>query len=242
MILLTNDDGIHAEGLRCLEDALSSLDEVCVVAPDRERSAISMAITLHQPVAIKPHGSYRYAIDGTPVDCVHVALGAILEEPPKLLVSGINHGANLGQDVHYSGTLAAAIQGTFFGLPSFAVSLVMEQGEHFDTAAHVALRIAKSILDNGLPDGRLLNVNVPDCPLPELGDIAITRQDLGVYDARAHADADRPTHYWIGGERQAPADPSNTDLEAICRKCVSVMPIQLDLTDHDMLKTLTEWF
>ena len=238
MILVTNDDGIHAEGLKALARALSALDEVWVVAPDRERSATGMAITLKDPVGVEQQGPPEYAVDGTPVDCVNVALGALLPETPVLLVSGINHGANLGHDVHYSGTVAAAIQGTFVSLPSIAVSLVLRGGHHFDAAAHVARRIAKAVLEQGLPPGKLLNVNVPDCPLAEMGEILWTRQDLGTYDAQAQEDENRPQHYWIAGNRQAHHDPAGTDLEVIRQRCVSVTPIQLDMTDHEMLSKL----
>ena len=232
MILVTNDDGIHAEGIQTLAESLSGLDEVCVVAPDQERSAISMAITLKRPVGVKRYGTGSYTTDGTPVDCVNVAFGTLLDSPPSLLVSGINHGANLGHDVHYSGTLAAAIQGTFLGIPSFAVSLVSREGRHFETAAAIAVHVAKVVLENGLPQGVLLNVNVPDVPQRKLGNIVITRQDLGAYDAQAVEDAETPMHFWIAGERQPPEDCTGTDMEAIRRRQVSVTPIQLDMTNH----------
>ena len=164
MILVTNDDGIDSPGLTALAQALESIDEVCIVAPDRERSAIGMAITLHRPLRAAQVGDRAWAVDGTPVDCVDLAYGALLPEHPKLLVSGVNQGQNLGQDIHFSGTVAAAKKGTFLGIPSMAVSLISGPPYHYETATAIACRLAKLVLANGLTPGVLLNINVPNCP------------------------------------------------------------------------------
>jgi 5'-nucleotidase len=248
MIFVTNDDGIDAPGLKALAEALETLDEVYIVAPDRERSAVGMAITLHQPLRAKQVRARTYAVDGTPVDCVDLAVGALLPEPPKLLVSGINRGQNLGVDIHFSGTVAAAKKGTLLDIPSVAVSLALEQrGErpdfHYKTAGTIACRIAKQVIEKGLPKQILLNVNVPNCGLSEVKGIKITRQDLGTYSANAITRLDRGgrPYYWIGGDRAQVDFGGDTDLHAIHNRRVSVTPVQLDFTDHTLITPLTAW-
>ena len=248
MIFVTNDDGIDAPGLQALAETLETLDEVYVVAPDRERSAVGMAITLHQPLRAKQVRPRAYAVDGTPVDCVDLALGTLLPEPPKLLVSGINQGQNLGADIHFSGTAGAAKKGTLSGIPSIAVSLALEEtGErsdfHYKTAATIACRIAKQVIEKGMPSHILLNVNVPNCPLSEVRGIKITRQDLGTYSANATKRLDRggKPYYWIGGDRAKTDFAGDTDLYAIHNRRVSITPVQLDFTDHTLITPLTAW-
>ena len=248
MIFVTNDDGIDAPGLKILAEALETLDEVYVVAPDRERSAVGMAITLHQPLRAKQVRTRAYAVDGTPVDCVDLALGTLLPEPPKLLVSGINQGQNLGADIHFSGTVGAAKKGTLSGIPSIAVSLAIEGvGEqsdfHYKTAATIACRIAKQVTEKGMPSHILLNVNVPNCRLSEVKGIKITRQDRGNYSINAVTRLDqggRP-YYWIGGERTQIDFGGDTDLHAIHNQRVSITPVQLDFTDHTLITSLKAW-
>jgi len=249
MILVTNDDGIYAPGLEALANALETLDEVYIVAPDRERSAIGMAITLHRPLRANQLSERVYSTDGTPVDCVDLAVGALLPRAPALLVSGINHGQNLGHDIHFSGTVAAAKKATFLGIPSIAVSLAFEQDKatttsvYFDTAATIACRIAKRVMASGLPEGVLLNVNVPNCPLPQIGTLSVTRQDLGTYSAKAERRLDRrgQAYFWIGGERAHVDDRPDTDVKAVRRGDVSITPVQLDFTAHNLMDSVRDW-
>lgn len=243
MFFVTNDDGIESAGLKALASALESLDEVYVVAPDRERSAIGMAITLHRPLRATQVGERAYSVDGTPVDCVDLAISTLLPERPKLLVSGINHGQNLGHDIHFSGTVAAAKKATFLGIPSIAISLASAPTYHYGTATAIACRIAKQVMANGMPDHILLNVNVPNCPLSEIQGIEITRQDLGTYSANAIKRLDRRgrPYYWIGGERAHVDQRVDTDLHAIRKQRVSITPVQLDFTAHNLIEPLKIW-
>ena len=243
MILVTNDDGIESPGLKALAESLESLDTVYIVAPDRERSAIGMAMTLYHPLRAKRISPNTYASDGTPVDCVDLAISVLLPERPALLVSGINHGQNLGNDIHFSGTIAAAKKGTFLGIPSLAISLPYAPEYHYETATSVVLRFAKHVLANGLPDGILLNINVPNYPLSEITGMQITRQDLGTYSANAMTRLDRygNPYYWIGGERAKIDQGEDTDLNAIKNRRVSITPVQLDFTAHDQIEPLKGW-
>ncbi len=243
MILVTNDDGIDSPGLTALAQALESLDEVYIVAPDRERSAIGMAITLHHPLRAVQIGDRAWAVDGTPVDCVDLAVGALLPERPDLLVSGVNHGQNLGQDIHFSGTVAAAKKGTFLSIPSMAVSLISGPPYHYETATSVACRLAKLVLANGLPPGILLNINVPNCPLSMIKGFEAARQDRGTYSATAIERIDRTgrPYYWIGGERAEVDERRDSDLNVVKRRRVSISPLQLDFTAHREIEPLKQW-
>ena len=240
MIFVTNDDGIESPGLTALAQALESIDEVYIVAPDRERSAIGMAITLNHPLRAKQVGDRAWAVDGTPVDCVDLAVSALLPERPKLLVSGVNHGQNLGQDIHFSGTVAAAKKATFLGIPSVAVSLISGPPYHYETATSVACRLAKLILANGLTPGILLNVNVPNYLLSMIKGFEAARQDLGTYSATAIKRVDRVgrPYYWIGGERAQVDAREDSDLNVVKRRCVSITPVQLDFTAHHEIEPL----
>ena len=243
MILVTNDDGIESPGLTALAQALETIDEVYIVAPDRERSAIGMAITLYHPLRAKQVGDRSWAVDGTPVDCVDLAVSALLPEHPKLLVSGVNQGQNLGQDIHFSGTVAAAKKGTFLGIPSMAVSLISGQPYHYETATSVACRLAKLVLASGLTPGILLNINVPNCPLSMITGFEAGRQDLGTYSATAIKRIDRvgKPYYWIGGERAQVDAREDSDLNIVKRRCVAISPIQLDFTAHHEIEPLKRW-
>src|SRR5882757_6024150 len=203
MILVSNDDGIHSDGLRALHDALTSLDEVVVVAPDRERSAASHSLTLHRPLRSEEIRPGWHAVDGTPTDCVVLAVQAILAERPRLVVSGINRGPNLGDDVHYSGTVSAAMEGTLLGIPSIAVSLASRSDFRFEAAAQFAGRLAAYVLADGLPDNTLLNVNVPLTPegeVPPRFELARLgrRRYGGTIEAKTDPRGRR--YYWIGGD------------------------------------------
>ncbi|MBM3214448.1 5'/3'-nucleotidase SurE [Candidatus Poribacteria bacterium] len=243
MIFITNDDGIHAPGINHLADALSTLDDVFVVAPDRERSAIGMAITLSRPLRAKDVAPGRVAVDGTPVDCVDLAIGALLPEAPRLLVAGINHGENLGHDVHFSGTVAAARKGAFLGLPSIAVSLSRSVDAHWDTACEFARRIVKTALVRAFSPGVLLNVNVPNLPLHAVKGVRVTRQDPAPYTTHVETRLDKEgvPYYWIGGARVEIDDRDDTDFGSLRTGWVSITPLHADMTHYESLEPLREW-
>lgn len=240
-ILISNDDGIFAEGINVLANVLSEIATVTVVAPDRNRSGASNSLTLENPLRIRKVGEGRFAIEGTPTDSVHIALNVLLKEKACIVVSGINHGANLGDDVLYSGTVAAATEGFLLGLPAIAVSLC--GSTHFDTAAQVVKQVVLNHLINPLPANRILNINVPDCKMSELQGWKVTR--LGArHRAESMIEDTDPrgkSIYWIGLPGGTQDAGSGTDFDAIENKCVSLTPLQVDLTAHDTIKTLTDW-
>ncbi len=241
LILVSNDDGIHSEGLTALAAALEPLGEVVVVAPDREQSAASHALTLHRPLRVYERGPSRYAVDGTPTDCVNLAINGILPRRPALVASGINTGANLGDDVTYSGTVSAAMEGTLLGIPSIAVSLVGRSSFRFEAAAACAARLVGWVLAHGLPPDTLLNVNVPqladgECPRG----LALTRMGRRRYgDAVVEkVDPRGRKYYWIGGAELDFVAEEGTDFHAVQQGLVSVTPIQLDLTSYRSIDAL----
>jgi 5'/3'-nucleotidase len=238
VVVLTNDDGVHAPGLAALEKALAELGDVYVVAPEREQSACGHALTLHRPLRALPMGERRFSVNGTPSDCVNMAVLGFLPETPVLIVSGINHGANLGDDVTYSGTVSAAMEGTILGVPSIAVSLV--DGGDFEAAGRVARLIAMRVLVGGLPGNTLLNVNVP--AQPPRG-IRMTRLGHRVYKEKIveQADPRGRSHYWIGGGEARWDDVDGTDMGAVHDGYVSLTPLHLDLTNHRALVQLADW-
>lgn len=242
-ILLSNDDGYRASGLRLLARALENLADVIVVAPDRNRSGASNSLTLEAPLRVERIDSNIYSVNGTPADCVHVAITGLLETEPDMVISGINHGANLGDDVLYSGTVAAAMEGRFLGLPAIAVSLVSEQTHHFDTAASMVYKIIEGMIDNPLPSDTILNINVPDRPIEVIGGIKVTRLG-GRYRpdpvVLARDPKGRPV-YWIGPAGEGQDAGPGTDFDAIANGFVSVTPIKVDLTDHSALDLLENW-
>jgi 5'-nucleotidase len=242
--MVTNDDGIHAPGILALASALRVLGDVTVVAPDRERSAVGHALTLNSPLRIFELRDGFYAVDGTPTDCVNMGIHSLLPFRPDLVVSGINHGSNLGDDVTYSGTVAAAIEATLMGIPAIAVSLAtFERSGHFPEAAQVAVRVARQVIANGLPEDTFLNVNVPNCPDEELKPPLITRQGkrsfvgsvVGKTDPRGRK------YYWIGSGEADFNDYEGTDFHAINRKHVSITPLHLDLTNYESMKVISGW-
>jgi len=243
-IMVTNDDGIHAPGILALASALRVLGDVTVVAPDRERSAVGHALTLNSPLRIFELRDGFYAVDGTPTDCVNMGIHSLLPFRPDLVVSGINHGSNLGDDVTYSGTVAAAIEATLMGIPAIAVSLAtFERSGHFPEAAQVAVRVARQVIANGLPEDTFLNVNVPNCPDEELMPPLITRQGkrsfvgsvVGKTDPRGRK------YYWIGSGEADFNDYEGTDFHAINRKHVSITPLHLDMTNYESMKVISGW-
>ena len=243
-ILLSNDDGYLAPGLEVLRRELSSLGDITVVAPDRNRSGASNSLTLDAPLRVEQIRPSVYVVTGTPTDCVHVAITGLLDEEPDMVVAGVNHGANLGDDVLYSGTVAAAIEGRFLGYPAIAVSLVLGEGGYLETAASIARRLVEPLVgDRPLPRNTILNVNVPDLPLAEVEGIRSTR--LGFRHKsepviKSKDPKDRPI-YWIGAAGPGVETDAGTDFEAIARNCVSVTPIHVDLTDHRAVPAIAGW-
>ena len=240
VILVTNDDGVFMPGLTALAEALEELGPVYVVAPDRERSAVGHALTLHRPLRVERIGERRFSVNGMPSDCVNLGVLGLLPEPPKLVASGINLGANLGDDVTYSGTVSAAMEGTLLGVPSVAVSLVESAQGVFGAAAAIARLIAARVLDEGLPPKTLLNINVPR-GRPK--GIRLTRLGHRVYKEKAVEEVDPrgKTHYWIGGGLPEWEDRDDTDIAAIREGYVSITPLHLDLTDYRALRGLADW-
>lgn len=239
LLLVTNDDGIHAEGLASLSAALAALGEVWVVAPQREQSACGHALTLHRPLRVDRVRDHWFGVNGTPSDCVNLGVLGFLPERPVLIVSGINHGGNLGDDVTYSGTVSAAMEGTLLGVPSIAVSLV--DGGSLAHAAEVAQLVATRVLVEGLPLKTLLNVNVPPGGPPK--GIRLTRLGHRVYEEKIveQRDPRGRTHYWIGAGEPRWEALEGTDMGAIHEGFVSVTPLHLDLTHHQALAQMADW-
>ncbi|NNC66167.1 MAG: 5'/3'-nucleotidase SurE [Gammaproteobacteria bacterium] len=242
-ILVSNDDGYLATGINVLADALAKIADIVVVAPDRNRSAASNSLTLHDPLRIARVSENRYRVNGTPSDCVHLALTGFLDEEPDLVVSGINHGANLGDDVIYSGTVAAAMEGRFLGFPTIAVSLVGHRMQHFDTAARVAAELVQRLEREPLPSEFIFNVNVPDLPYDELTGITTAR--LGFRHKSEpvvkSADPHGRTIYWVGPAGDSQEAGEGTDFFAIEQGSVAITPLKVDLTRHEALSQVSEW-
>lgn len=243
IVLLTNDDGIFAPALTALREALAGLGRVITVAPDRDQSATSHSLTLHRPFRIHRHGEDVFSVDGTPTDCVVCAWYGLLEQPPDLVVSGINHGPNMGEDVFYSGTVAAAIEGTLQGAPSIAASLVTRQLTDFREPAAFLARLARQVLDRGLPRRVLLNVNLPHRPWSELRGVRVTRLGSRVYQDTLvrKQDPRGRDYYWIGGEDPVWEPRPGTDFHAVEEGWISVTPLRLDLTDPSSIAALEGW-
>jgi 5'-nucleotidase len=242
-ILVTNDDGVFSEGVRILAKAMEVLGEVFVVAPDREQSAVGHSLTLHRPLRVEEVSPRIYAVDGTPVDCVNLAVYGILRVRPDLVVSGINKGPNLGEDVVYSGTVSAAFEATLLEIPAFAMSLVSRKDFKFHVAANFALKMAKYIMQVGLPKETLLNINVPNLEEDEIPSFKITRQGKRVFgDAIVEKiDPRGKKYYWIGGEDQGFQEIEGTDFYAIANHNISITPLRVDLTNYSAVKELKGW-
>ena len=243
-LLISNDDGITARGIQVLSSRMSLLGKVTIVAPDQNRSGASNSLTLESPVRIRETGKRTFSVSGTPTDCVHIALTGLLKKDPDMVVSGINAGANLGDDVIYSGTVAAAMEGRFLGLPAIAVSLVFtERPENYSTAAEAVASLVERLRKDPLPADTILNVNVPDLPMQEIKGFEVTR--LG-HRHRAEpvvktTDPRGRPMYWIG-----PAGPEQdagpgTDFDAIRRGYISITPIHVDLTRYQALDQISGW-
>lgn len=242
-ILLSNDDGYFSLGLAALAEALIPLGTVTVVAPDAEKSGASNSLTLDRPLMVRRAPNGFYYVNGTPTDCVHMAVTGLLDWTPDVIVSGINHGANMGDDTIYSGTVAAATEGYLLGIPSIAVSLVTDGQSHFDTAARVAADLVRQVQRTPLPQATLLNVNVPDVPFGELCGMKVTR--LGRrHKAEPVIKSANPRGepvYWVGAAGPAADAGEGTDFDAVARGWVSITPLQVDLTHFGLLDPLQHW-
>lgn len=247
-ILLTNDDGITAPGLNALHREISKFYPVTVVAPESEQSAVGHAITIFNPLRVKKN--YRggdsllgYAVNGTPADCVKIAVKSIMETPPQLVISGINLGANTGTNLIYSGTVSAATEAAIMHIPSFAISLVTRIDPDFTFAAEFAVKMARLILENGLPEGTSINVNVPSVPKNNIAGVKIVKQGkcrvAEMFDKRV--DPSGNVYYWMAGKMVNSEEDINTDGGAVNNNLVSVTPIHFDMTDYKTLEKIKEW-
>jgi 5'-nucleotidase len=238
IILLSNDDGIQSEGLTALEESLKPLADIYTVAPDRAQSSMSHALTLHRPLRAHELGPRRIAVDGTPVDCVKLALTGLLPVRPDLVISGINKGPNLGDDIIYSGTVSAAIEGALLGLPAIAVSLVTFKDFDFRAAAEFTATLVERIAQGGIAPKTLLNVNVPSVAKEEIKGWRLTRMGKRHYSENIveRIDPRGGKYYWIGGDDLGFADEDGTDCKTVHEGFISVTPLQVDFTDYQLLK------
>ena len=247
MILLCNDDGFNADGLRTLYRELSKEDEVIIVAPETEQSAMGHAITLTQPLKVRKveeEGRFMgYAVNGTPADCVKLAIAVLLDEPPRLVVSGINLGCNLGICALYSGTVSAATEAMFMGVPSIAVSLDTYENPDFNPAANFTRKLISRVLEMGLPKGVVLNVTVPPVPESEIAGVAVTRQGrsrvVESFDQRV--DPRNNTYYWMTGEMRFDEVEEGVDCVMVGKNYISVTPIHFDLTHYSSIEVIKDW-
>ncbi|MEE9524217.1 MAG: 5'/3'-nucleotidase SurE [Thermodesulfovibrionales bacterium] len=240
LILVTNDDGVYSKGILNLFRSIKTIGKAIIVAPEREKSAVSHSLTLHRPLRTQKIDKDIYALNGTPTDCVTIAVSKVLKRKPDLVVSGINKGGNLGDDITYSGTVSAAIEGTILGIPSIAISMVGEKDYRFSTASKYAKKIALKVLDEGLPADTLLNINVPNVPAGKINGAVFTRQGKRIYDNSVQEmyDPKGAKHYWIGGGTPLWKEGNDTDFYAVKRGYVSITPIHLDLTNFEALDHL----
>ncbi|HUO43573.1 MAG TPA: 5'/3'-nucleotidase SurE [Burkholderiales bacterium] len=242
-ILLSNDDGYFAPGLASLADTLAAFAAITVVAPERDRSGASNSLTLDRPLTVRRAGNDFYYVNGTPTDCVHLAVTGLLDQLPDVVISGINHGPNMGDDTVYSGTVAAATEGFLLGIPSLAVSLAANGGDHYETAAQVAAEMVRRFEQSPFGQPVLLNVNVPDVPYAQLRGIEVTR--LGRrHKAEPVVKSTTPrgeTVYWVGAAGGAQDAGAGTDFNAVARTVVSVTPLQIDLTHFSQVQDIRDW-
>jgi 5'-nucleotidase len=242
LALLTNDDGINAKGLLTLKREISKIAEVWVVAPDREQSATSHSLTLRYPLRVNKIADKFFSIDGTPTDAVMLAVYSIMKKRPDILISGINHGPNLGDDVSYSGTVAAAMEGTILNIPSIAVSVAKWEARYFDSAARFARKLALFVLKNGLPRDTFLNVNVPDGK-ETIRKYRITHLGKRVYNdvVIEKMDPRSKKYFWIGEQSPTWEKEKGSDFSAIKRGYVSITPLHLDMTDYKTIEQIKKW-
>ena len=242
-LLLSNDDGIHALGLKLLADALSQMGKTTVVAPNRNRSAASNSLTLDRPIRAQKMSDNWYSVDGTPTDCVHLGITGLIDEEPNIVVSGINAGANLGDDVIYSGTVAAAMEGRFLGLPAVAISITSFQPSYLEDAARVSYELISKLTSTQLPNDVIININIPDLPKEELKGIQTTR--LGNrHKAEPVIQSEDPRGkpiYWVGAAGPEQDSGPGTDFHAIKNGYISVSPMHLDLTHYKAMQEVADW-
>ncbi len=242
-ILLSNDDGYFAPGLNVLAEHISKIADIVVVAPERDRSGASNSLTLDRPLSMRQSSNGFYYVNGTPTDCVHLAVTGLLDRLPDMIISGINDGANMGDDTIYSGTVAAAMEGFLLGIPSFAVSMSQHNATHFDTAARVMIDIIDRYKNKPLPPPMLLNINVPDLPYAQIQGQVVTR--LGKrHKAEPVIQSTSPRGeklYWVGPAGAAQDAGEGTDFHAVSNKMVSMTPLQADLTHYNQLEMLKNW-
>jgi 5'-nucleotidase len=247
-ILVSNDDGIFSDGLAALVNALRPIADVTIVAPDSQQSAVGHAITVHRPLRVrelkKEDAFFGYAVDGTPADCVKLAIRNLMKSKPDLVISGINHGSNTAISVIYSGTVSAATEGTILGIPSFAMSLTtFEANADFSYAAKFARQLALKVIENGPLIGTMLNVNVPAVPESEIRGVVITRQGKSIWndEFEARRDPGNKQYFWLKGELVELDEEEDIDQRAILNNKVSITPIQFDLTNYEMIEKLKLW-
>lgn len=247
-ILITNDDGIYAEGILCLANALNKIGNVVIAAPDRQRSATGHAITMHEPLRAKKVKLFEkdfeaWAISGTPADCVKLAVESLMTSKPDIIFSGINDSPNLGTDVLYSGTVSAAIEGAILGYPSVAVSLADFKNLNYEYAAEFCCDIATKIIQNKLPEDTVLNINIPNCPKEEIKGVDITTLGVRKYKNAftERIDPRGDSYYWLGGEIIKQKSIQGTDTHSIQNKNISITPIHFDLTKFELIDTIKEW-
>ncbi len=247
LILVSNDDGIDAPGIYALARAMEDLGAVTVVAPDKQQSAVGHAITMNYPLRVSRYSKggswFGYAVEGTPADCVKLAVKNLVEGTPDLLVSGINLGSNTAINIIYSGTVSAATEGTILGIPSIAISLTSHEKRDFRYAAKFAKRIAALVLRKGLPDGTLLNVNVPAIAEKEIAGVRLTRQGRTRFNDEfdVRRDPNNKEYFWLTGDLEILDHSKETDQISIMERFVSVTPIQYDLTDYRFLRKMQGW-
>lgn len=243
LILVCNDDGFYSFGIKTLEKRLRKLGSVVTVAPDQERSAASHSLTLHRPLRVKKIKPDVYSVDGTPTDCITLAVKELLPRAPDLIVSGINKGGNLGEDVHYSGTVSAAVEGGIMGIPAIAISLMTRDDGHYETAGAFAVRLARLVLKNGLPPGVILNVNVPNLPARQIKGYQFTKQGKRNYGdiIAERIDPRGRKYYWIGGDEFGFEDIPDSDCNVVLTNVISITPLRVNLTDHPSLESLRQW-
>jgi 5'-nucleotidase len=242
-ILISNDDGVYSDGIACLAQAMSSLGQIWVVAPERARNAVGRALTLHRPLRVTQITDHTFAVDGTPSDCINIAINSLLPERPCLVVSGINRGANLADDIAYSGTVAAAFEATIFGIPAIAVSLACQKNCNFEPAARFTAKVAGAILEGGLPHGILLNINIPDTHGDDVAQYQITCQGRSIYESAVEKRVDPRggIYYWIGGDGTRYENIPGSDADAVVHNCASITPVSTNLTHYaafDFLRNL----
>lgn len=242
-ILIANDDGYLSEGIRALYEVMRKLGQATIVAPDRNRSGASNSLTLSHPVFVRQHEPGIYSLEGTPTDCVNIALSGLLEEDQDMVVSGINDGPNMGDDVLYSGTVAAAIEGRHLGHPALAVSMASHEPRHYETAARVMSNLVSHLKEVPLPGDTILNINVPDLPFEQLSGMKATR--LGTRHPSQKAIRQMSprgeTLFWIGAAGDIANDGPGTDFGAVKDGYVSVTPLQIDLTRNDSVSPVSDW-